>query len=56
MKPAKGGKPVSEKTNPVDVRKLFGTLSVVLAVPTLVLGVYWAPVYDFVERSISMVR
>jgi NADH-quinone oxidoreductase subunit N len=46
----------SEKTTPVDVRKLFGTLSVVLAVPTLVLGIYWAPVYDFVERSISMVR
>ncbi len=46
----------SENTTPVDVRKLFGTLSVVLAVPTLVLGIYWAPVYDFVERSISMVR
>ena len=46
----------SEKTDAIDVRKLFGTLSVVLAVPTLVLGVYWAPVYDFVERSISMVR
>ncbi len=46
----------SEKTSSVDVRKLFGTVSVVLAVPTLVLGVYWAPVYDFVERSISMVR
>jgi NADH-quinone oxidoreductase subunit N len=46
----------SDNTSSVDVRKLFGTLSVVLAVPTLVLGVYWAPVYDFVERSISMVR
>ncbi len=46
----------SENTKALDIRKLFGTLSVVLAVPTLVLGVYWAPVYDFVERSISMVR
>ena len=46
----------SEKTAPIDVRKLFGTISLVLAVPTLVLGIYWAPVYDFVERSISMVR
>jgi NADH-quinone oxidoreductase subunit N len=46
----------SENAQPIDVRKLFGTLSVVLAVPTLVLGVYWAPVYDFVEKSISMVR
>lgn len=46
----------SETTAPIDVRKLFGTISLVLAVPTLVLGIYWAPVYDFVERSISMVR
>ena len=46
----------SENTKPIDVRKLFGTISLVLAVPTLVLGIYWAPVYDFVERSISMVR
>jgi hypothetical protein len=25
-------------------------------VPTLVLGIYWAPVYDFVARSLSMVH
>jgi len=46
----------SERTEPVNVRKLFGATSVALAVPTLVLGVYWAPVYDFVAQSLSMVR
>ena len=25
-------------------------------VPTLVLGIYWAPVYDFVASSLTMVR
>jgi len=39
----------------VDVRKVFGATTVVLAVPTLLLGIYWAPLYDFVEGSLSMV-
>jgi NADH-quinone oxidoreductase subunit N len=43
-------------TEPTTVRGLFGTTSVLLAVPTLILGVYWGPVYDFVARSLSMVR
>jgi NADH-quinone oxidoreductase subunit N len=46
----------SEVTEPTIVRRLFGTTSVLLAVPTLILGVYWGPVYDFVARSLSMVR
>lgn len=41
---------------PTVIRPLFGAASVVLAVPTLVLGVYWTPVYDFVARSLSMAR
>ena len=45
-----------ERTQPTQVRRLFGATSIVLAVPTLVLGVYWAPVYDFVARSLNMVR
>ena len=45
-----------EIVEPTIVRRLFGTTSVLLAVPTLVLGVYWGPVYDFVARSLSMVR
>jgi NADH-quinone oxidoreductase subunit N len=45
-----------ERTEPVNVRKLFGAASIALAVPTLVLGIYWAPVYDFVARSLTMAR
>lgn len=43
-------------SEPTVVRGLFGTTSLLLAVPTLVLGVYWGPVYDFVARSLTMVR
>jgi NADH-quinone oxidoreductase subunit N len=45
-----------ERTEPTLVRPLFGATSVALAVPTLVLGIYWAPVYDFVARSLTMVH
>ena len=40
----------------ITVRPAFGATTLVLAVPTLVLGVYWSPVYDFVTRSLVMVR
>jgi NADH-quinone oxidoreductase subunit N len=46
----------AERTDAVNVRKIFGATSVALAIPTLVLGIYWAPLYDFVARSLSMVR
>jgi NADH-quinone oxidoreductase subunit N len=45
-----------DRTEPTLVRPLFGATSVALAVPTLVLGIYWAPVYDFVARSLTMVH
>jgi NADH-quinone oxidoreductase subunit N len=45
-----------DSEGPTVVRPLFGATSVVLAVPTLVLGIYWAPLYDFVARSLTMVR
>lgn len=38
------------------LRKLFGVMTVALAIPTLVLGVYWAPVYDFVAASLGMIH
>jgi NADH-quinone oxidoreductase subunit N len=44
-----------ERTDSTEVRKVFGATGVALAVPTLVLGVYWGPVYDFVARSLVMV-
>jgi NADH-quinone oxidoreductase subunit N len=40
----------------LTVRGVFASTSFLLAVPTLLLGVYWAPVYDFVSRSLGMVR
>jgi NADH-quinone oxidoreductase subunit N len=45
-----------ERQQTTEVRRLFGATTLLLAVPTLVMGVYWAPVYDFVERSLTMVR
>ena len=46
----------AESSEPTIVRRMFGAASVALAVPTLVLGIYWGPVYDFVLRSLTMVR
>jgi NADH-quinone oxidoreductase subunit N len=45
-----------ETSAPIDVRPVFAATGVFLAVPTLVLGIYWAPLYDFIARSLSMVR
>jgi NADH-quinone oxidoreductase subunit N len=45
-----------ERTGPTLVRPLFGATTFALAVPTLLLGVYWGPVYDFVSRSLAMIR
>ena len=46
----------AEVAEPAQIRKLFGATSIALAVPTLVLGIYWSPVYEFVARSLTMVR
>lgn len=40
----------------ISIRRIFGATSVALAVPTLVLGVAWGPLYDFVTGSLTMVR
>jgi NADH-quinone oxidoreductase subunit N len=40
----------------IDVRALYGATTLALALPTLALGVYWGPVYDFVTRSLQMVH
>ncbi|MBW2457174.1 MAG: hypothetical protein JRI68_21850, partial [Deltaproteobacteria bacterium] len=45
-----------EVVEPLDIRKSFATLCVLLAIPVLVLGVYWGPVYDRVANSVSMVH
>lgn len=36
------------------VRKSWSVTVLALAVPTVVLGIYWAPVYDFVSNSLAM--
>jgi NADH-quinone oxidoreductase subunit N len=46
----------SDVKEKLDVRQVFRTLSIALVVPTLVLGIYWAPVYDFVNNSLTMIR
>jgi len=45
----------ADSTDPVDIRKVFATVAVVLAIPTIFLGVYWSPLYDFITKSIRMV-
>lgn len=45
-----------KNTLATTVRPLFRATSVALAVPTLALGLYWGPVYDFVARSLTMVH
>ncbi|MDC0684297.1 NADH-quinone oxidoreductase subunit N [Sorangium atrum] len=46
----------SDRTEPAQVRPLLGATTCALAVPTLLLGVYWGPVYDFVARSVAILR
>jgi len=38
------------------VRPLYGIATMTLVLPTLVLGLYWGPVYDFVARSMTLSR
>jgi NADH-quinone oxidoreductase subunit N len=45
-----------EGAGPLVVRRLRGGTAWALAAPTLLLGVYWGPVYDLVASSLSMVR
>lgn len=46
----------SEVADGVAVRPLYGVTTFALVVPTIILGLYWGPVYDFVARSMTMVR
>jgi NADH-quinone oxidoreductase subunit N len=45
--------PASEREG-IDVRALYGATTLALALPTIALGIYWGPVYDFVARSLEM--
>ena len=43
----------SNTAEPVKTRVVWTTTAVALAVPTLLLGVYWTPIYDIVMRSVG---
>jgi NADH-quinone oxidoreductase subunit N len=45
-----------DKNDGLQVRPAFGATTLALALPTIALGVYWGPVYDFVTNSLTMVR
>jgi NADH-quinone oxidoreductase subunit N len=37
----------------MSVRRLHAALAMILVVPTVLLGVWWAPLYDFLSRSVA---
>jgi len=43
----------TEQQPPVRVRGAFAVTSVALAIPTVALGVYWGPLYDFVAGALG---
>jgi NADH-quinone oxidoreductase subunit N len=40
----------------VSVHKLYGGMAALLVIPTVVLGLYWGPLYDFVIRSLILAQ
>jgi len=40
-------------TSPLTARTVWSAATLVLAVPTLLIGIYWAPIYDLVSTSLS---
>jgi len=43
----------AEDTSPLRVAALHRNVAVALAVPTVLLGIYWAPVVDYIGRALS---
>jgi NADH-quinone oxidoreductase subunit N len=46
----------ADQEAPVTVRTAWGTTIVALALPTVVLGIYWAPIYDIMTASLGVGR
>ena len=40
---------------PVSVRRLHAIMTALLVAPTVFLGVWWGPLYDFVTRTVTMI-
>lgn len=49
-------KSLEEKLTPVAISPFFVTLLVVLVVPTILLGIYWAPLANFAQDSVQFLR
>jgi NADH-quinone oxidoreductase subunit N len=47
--------PVAEEGRPVSVRPLHAVMTALLVAPTLLLGVWWGPLYDFLSRTVTMI-
>ena len=47
--------PAGASDAPVVVARRHTATAIALAVPTVALGVYWAPLYDLVARPVGMV-
>jgi len=39
----------------VSVHPLHAVMTAVLVAPTLLLGVWWGPLYDFISRAVAMI-
>jgi NADH-quinone oxidoreductase subunit N len=46
--------PAEDASEPFRIPPLYAALQMVLVVPTVVLGIYWGPVYEFVKSSIRL--
>jgi len=40
---------------PVSVNRLHAVMTALLVAPTVFLGVWWGPLYDFVTRTVTMI-
>jgi NADH-quinone oxidoreductase subunit N len=45
----------SDEGGPVSVRRLHAVMASIMVVPTVFLGVWWGPLYDFVTRTVTMI-
>jgi NADH-quinone oxidoreductase subunit N len=43
-----------EASEPMSVRRLHATLALLLTVPTVVLGLWWGPFYDFLSQRVTV--
>jgi NADH-quinone oxidoreductase subunit N len=45
--------PAETSSERVFVHKVHGLITLALAIPTLLLGVFWGPLYDFISERVS---